>query len=720
MHTRRARIVRFVIIALACVLLAAVIWNALRMRTAVLSPKHTYQLVAGRMNEWKAYGGAWEIVNGAIHNNSAERGAKLLAGSTRWTNYTLTADLRFDGDHGDMGVIVRSNEEEEGVDAYRGYYAGLRTTDGTLVIGRADYGWLEARPVPMPGGISHANWYRLTVTSYQCKIAAESQNLTTLQTAWIVLEENPCIESGRIGLRSLATGGRWRNISVTTASLDDYLRIRRHVGAISQPEFPKRETDYNRILPPLPSAAPGTQKPVTFPQPEVERTHIGDLLDLPRNTGKEVVLRGVVTLTSPDLYIQDSTGGILVKSSSAPTLNVGDFVEVRGRAEPGFYSGQVNSDAIRLLWVGTPVPPISITPSQAASGAYDARFVEIEGRLLSSKGNKAYYLTDGVQTFRTVSVYHLDESPRRFETNSLLRIRGICVFSQKYTQGLTPFVVLLRSSEDIQILADPPWWTPWHESLLFAGVLCAVLLIQQVYFRFQRWKSDTITRERERLAQEIHDTMAQGFAGIGYQIQGIRKTVMHSDRVNLPHVYDQLGMAYQLVRRCHEEASRTIAMLSSASPSIQDNLLDTLVEAARSIAGDQIKTTAHVEGNPVPLRLRTANSLMHIGREAIANAAGHSAPTELMLTLHYDEHSVELIVKDNGQGFEFTQEKAGFGILGMQKRARDIGGVLRISSAPGEGTEVHIKASLLNDSIISRIIKIIKVRVKSNAHGWHG
>jgi signal transduction histidine kinase len=710
----RSNIVRFAIGAVTCALVALAIWSWTDSRDVTLRPGHVYPLVSGSMNGWKAFGGAWGIVDGGIHNNSDDRGAKLLTGSTNWTNYTLQADIRFDSNNGDMGVIVRSSEEEEGVDAYEGYYAGVRTSDGTLVIGRADYGWMEARPISMPGGVNDSNWYRLTVTSYECQIAAEAQNLTTLQKAWIVLEEHPCIKSGRIGLRSLATGGTWRNISVTPAGLNDYLLIRQHVDAISQPDFPKREADYNRIFPTLPSTTPDSEPPATLFEPFIQQTHIGDLLNLPRDAEKEVVMRGVVTLTSPDLYIQDSTGGILVTNSTVPILNVGDVVEVHGRVQPGFGSALIKSDAIRLLWFSTPEPSIAITPSQAASGIYDARFVEIEGRLIrsevSSSGNQIFYITDGTQTFQAINMYRTGESHRKFESNSFLRIRGICTLSQAYTQGLTPFVVLLPSSDDIQLLADPPWWTPMHESFLFAGVLFIILLIQLLHFRFQRWKSDALTRERERVAHEIHDTMAQGFAGIGYQIQGIRKTVINSPRVDVQHISDQLGSAYQAVRSCHQEASRTIAMLSTSSPSIQENLLGTFSEAAHRIAGDQIRIVTHVDGDPVPLRLRVANALMQIGQEAITNAVSHSALTELTISLHYQDRCVELIVKDDGQGFDSTQVKSGLGILSMQKRAREIGGILRISSTVGNGTEVYLRVDLHSQSITGRIIKMLKDR----------
>jgi signal transduction histidine kinase len=188
--------------------------------------------------------------------------------------------------------------------------------------------------------------------------------------------------------------------------------------------------------------------------------------------------------------------------------------------------------------------------------------------------------------------------------------------------------------------------------------------------------------------------------------------MMHSHPLDVQHISDQLGSAYQAVRSCHQEASRTIAMLSTASPSIQENLLGTFSEAAHRIAGDQIKITTYVNGNPVPLRLRTANALMQIGQEAITNAVSHSAPSELTICLRYEDHFVELIVKDDGQGFDSTLVKAGLGILSMQKRARDIGGVLRISSTVGNGTEVYLRVRLHSHSMTGRLVKMLKDRIR--------
>src|ERR1700761_7099068 len=128
-------------------------------------PERIFQLQPGNQDEWKAIGGDWKIADGMIYSISPFRGAKLVTGSSQWRNYTLHADLRFAGEGADMGVMVRSNYEKKGVDTYNGYFIGLRTVDDTYVIGHSNFGWTEAHPLPMPGGVKRSIWYRMTVTA---------------------------------------------------------------------------------------------------------------------------------------------------------------------------------------------------------------------------------------------------------------------------------------------------------------------------------------------------------------------------------------------------------------------------------------------------------------------------------------------------------------------------------------------------------------------------
>jgi signal transduction histidine kinase len=670
--------------------------------------KHTYHLSTNRIDTWQPYGGTWDVEHGVIHNNSDERGAKLMSGSTRWRDYTFQTDIKFDGEHGDMGLVLRSNDEEEGVDAYDGYYVGLRTTDDTLLIGRSEYGWIEAMPVAMPGGVHPSGWYRLRVTAVGCNLVASSENLATGQHAWMSFTEHACVLSGRIGLRSVGTGGTWRDLTVVPATAMDYRTMANHAGPVERPEFPTREADYNRHFRLLTSENPpaiATEENTTRAAME---THIGDLQTLPRTQQTEVILRGVVTLTSPDLYVEDSSGGLVVHAPQAPPLNVGDGVEVIGPAQPTLYSAVVSGGAVRVISSGTPVPPISITPWQAASGAYDARFIEIEAHLKREvyldNGQQVLEFAEGGQVFRALYADRPGGLIRGLEKNSFVRLRGVCVVGRHYMQDLIPFVVLLRSRDDIQVLAGPPWWTPWHLGMSFAGVLIFASALQVIYFRIQHWKMQAITQERERLAHDIHDTMAQSFAGIGYQMQGIRTSVLRDVLQTPRQIGDQLEAACLVVRKCHQEASRTIAMLSSYTPDVPNDLGQALAENVHMLAGNRIRALIEIEGSVVQLNPRLANALLHIGQEAISNAIAHSSPTLIAIKFTYEAKSVTLTVTDNGGGFEYSPGAAGFGIRGMQMRAQEMSGKLEIRSAPGAGTRVCVKAKLLRRHLRRRMV----------------
>ena len=681
-----------------CVLLASVAWTLMAWNGTEQQMRR-FNLASSRSLElWHVYGGLWQVEDNQVRNNSDDRGAKLVAGSESWRDYRYTADLRFDSEHGDMGMVVRASHVEQGADSYDGYYVGLRTVDGMLVAGRSDYGWIEARPIAMPGGIHAGPWYRVVVTVVGCHLAASAENLGTHQQTAIAIEDADCLPSGAIGVRSFATGGTWRNLRVQPADRTDAVRAEAAAGGLRRLELPRREADYNRDYH-FSGAAP--VKMTTSMESDAKAwslVHIADVATLPRDGVYPVRLHGVVTLTAPYLYVQDAEGAILVRPVAPVRLNVGDEVEVTGDAVPKPFANAIERAHVRLLWTGTSVPPIAVTPSQAASGAYEAKFVETEARLVAesedAKGNQVLELTDDSQNFRVLLGARMAHIAAHIEKNSLLRVHGICVLDRDLTGDLSPFVLLPLSADDVQVLASAPWWTPWHVGLCVVGIVLLVAFAQMSYYRMHQWRARAVTEERERLAHEIHDTMAQSFAGVGYQIQGIRTRVVKGERMVQAQIVDQLDVAYQLVRRCHVEASRTIAMLGKASPEVQSNLLGLLGATAQRIAGSAIEVRIAAESELSPLPLRMANALHMIGQEAIANALGHGEATALELSLRRLAHTVELAVRDNGKGFDTTRIRAGFGLQGMQKRARDLGGVLKIESVETVGTTITATAPL--------------------------
>jgi hypothetical protein len=483
----------------------------------------------GRADGWEAFGGTWEVVDGSMRNDSDERGAKLLTGSRYWRNYSIEADIMLLGSGGDAGLIVRSSDEEQGVDSYTGYYAGLRSGDDALVLGRAGHGWTEAltKLNPAQGSVKTLQWYHLKILAYGCQIAATATMPSKAGATTATVTEKDCITSGRAGLRSYSSGGVWRNVVIRSATERDLASMTGRSTASDAVAGPRSGGDNQ--------GSPGFDAPT--PRNELFTFHsssntqpISSLRLTSFAKPAMATVRGIVIITAPILVVQDSTGGVSVPQPTAPPLKVGDQVEVSGEVHLNDFSSSLEHATVRVLWEGTPMPAVTVSASQAATGAFDATFIEVEGRLRSKKygpDNTLVFTFDaGSQSFGAImSRGRGDYIFGKLKANSLLRLRGICMVDPAHTNNLTPFVLLLRSADDVDVLAGPPWWSTGHLVVTAFAILALALAANFFYGRAERWRLRAVLDERERLAHEIHDTLAQSFAGIGFQIEAIRSGV---------------------------------------------------------------------------------------------------------------------------------------------------------------------------------------------------
>ena len=638
---------------------------------------------SGSADEWHAFGGTWELADGAIRNDSDERGAKLLTGSTQWDNYSLEADIKLLGRDGDAGLVIRSSDEEEGVDSYKGYYAGLRNRDNALVLGRADHGWIGEQIVQMPSGVQPFRWYHLKLVALGCELAASATNMESGASVSQRMTEKNCLRAGRIGLRSYSSGGIWRNVRALVANRQEFAMLNTSVAAKVGPSIFPEELGAER-----------EQNSEDLARASIPQSITGLRL-LSATDSRPVTVRGVVVLTRPALYVEDSTGGVAVADPKGPPLKVGDEVEVTGEAQPGNFSSVLRNAQLRLLWAREPIPPVSVTASQAATGAFDATFIELEGRLLRiefPKENTAILeLQAGQQSFSAiVNRARGDLFIRRLKQNSLLRIRGVCVVDSEYTHNLTPFVLLLPSTDDVDVLAGPPWWTTGHLVAIVVTLLILVLVVQVIHSRVEHWRLRAVLDERERLAHEMHDTIAQSFAGIGFQLQAIRNNL--TDRV--APVYQQLDVACDLVRHSHEEARRSIATLRPESIESVGLMAALHSRARRMVEGGSVRLSVSESGDARPIPIRISDTFFRIGQEAIANAVRHAHPTMISISLIREKSTVRFVVEDDGIGFVDSGDKLGFGVRGMRKRAEAISAAFQIVSSKDGGTRVQISAPL--------------------------
>lgn len=646
---------------------------------------------SGKADEWEAFGGTWAVYDGGVRNDSDERGAKFMTGSPYWADYLLEADVKLLGEDGDAGVIIRSSDEEEGVDSYSGYYAGLRTRDNRLTLGRADHGWEELKSAPMSGPVQVFRWYHLKVLVHGCHIVATadissaSPGLTT-----IAVDDPHCLKSGRIGLRSYSSGGMWRNVRVRQAT-DAELHAME--GSFSHQQA-DGQAAANKIAllgsGSLPSHLNVPSKPLNAMVQSINTLRL-----VSSSHPVYATIRGIVTLASPVLYVQDSTGGVAVlPTSPVPPLKVGDEVRVTGRVQARDFSSAIHDASVQLLWARTPLPPVSVTPSQAATGAFAATFVEVEGPLSTTeraRNTLELKVETGQQSFR--AVVRDDRRSllsRKLKPGSLLLLRGVCVVDPEYTHNLTPFVLLMRSSDDIEVVQGPPWWNTRHAVEIGFAVLLLGFLALLIYSRVEWWRSQAILEERALLAHEMHDTLAQSFAGLGFQLEAIRNRIPDT----MPAIHQQLDLACGLVRHNHKETRRNIMMLRTESREPID-LAPMLEHCARQLVdGGAVRVEVSQTGNPRYIPLRISDTLFRIGQEALANSVRHAHPSRIRVSVDHAEGSIRLLIEDDGEGYEESNEHKGFGVKGMRRRAATISAGLEIVSAPGKGTRVLVTVPL--------------------------
>jgi hypothetical protein len=678
------------LLAAAVVLLAI---GAITYRSIVRRGPTEHKIISlEKQDDWQAFGGTWQYVDGVMSNNSDERGAKLMTGPEYWTNYSVEADVLLLGQYGDAGLIIRASNEETGVDAYHGYMAGLRDLDNTLMMGRADYGWREYAAKAVSPRVFAQQWYHIKFLAFDCDFAASATSQRG-ETTTIAIRDPACIKSGRFGLKSYNTGAQWRNVEIRPATQHDLASmlgdLRPQLAVPRELPTGSEAAPHDRYLEPI-------ERDLQAHRSDVNARAISSLRLLSSDVSSSVTVQGVVTLTSPMLYIQDSTGGIAISSSRphAP-LQIGDEIEARGDASQHDFSSEMRNADIHLLWSHTPVSPVAVAAYQAATGAFDAQYVEVQGRLEEKRedghGTEILTLEDGSQSFIAV-VPGLGRSPyfKMLREKSRLRLRGICVTDSRFTHDLTAFALLLPSSGDVEVLEGPPWWSAVHILELAVCVILLSIAGMTGFFLVQRWRMQAVLDERQRLAHELHDTLAQSFAGLGFQLQAICDDV--KDGIDIT---PQLELAQSMVRNSHEEARRSISTLRPEHLE-SVGLLSTLEECARHMISkcSSIEVRTKSEGNVQNIPLRVSDTLLRIGYEAIANAIRHAHCSRLTFSLVYGRSDVEMIIEDDGVGFVVSSDSAGFGVRGMHKRADNISAHFRIDSAPGEGTAVHVVAPL--------------------------
>ncbi|MGW0713060.1 sensor histidine kinase [Streptomyces sp. NPDC002643] len=196
--------------------------------------------------------------------------------------------------------------------------------------------------------------------------------------------------------------------------------------------------------------------------------------------------------------------------------------------------------------------------------------------------------------------------------------------------------------------------------------------------------------ERERLAAEIHDTLAQGFTSILMLAQATRTNLFRDATA----ADGQLDILEKTARENLAEARSLIAALAPVDLTGRGlaDALDRLAARHTRDTGTHVEVSIAGERSGAPTG--TDIALLRTAQEALANIGKHADATKVRIELRHDNGLVALAVTDDGQGFDPATIRGGYGLLGIRTRAAGLGGTCTVRSAPGQGTTVRVELPL--------------------------
>ena len=220
-----------------------------------------------------------------------------------------------------------------------------------------------------------------------------------------------------------------------------------------------------------------------------------------------------------------------------------------------------------------------------------------------------------------------------------------------------------------------------------------IAMVRDMTERRQAEKAErelALVEERNRLAREIHDSLAQGLTAIIWQLNAAGRTVEGGGKEAL----QSMESVRKLARECLQEARRSVWDLRSGP--LQDlSLVEALQRESAKIAEVRIQSDFAVTGEERVLPAGVETALLRINQEALTNVLKHTNANQVTVNMAYQDAGVQLIIRDDGIGFDphipsqWHKDQSGFGLISMRERAQLLGGKLSVESELGRGTLVN-------------------------------
>jgi len=439
---------------------------------------------------------------------------------------------------------------------------------------------------------------------------------------------------------------------------------------------------------------------------------------------------GTVTLWQPGrrIILQEGNAAVEVTTSSKQAIPLGSVVEAAG-----FISGGKNAlcrmekAVLRVLRTQAELTPLDVTLKEMleASGRrhvgdwqrgtfdYHFRLVRLKGTLVESyddQGRAGQTLL--MRCDDLLLPVHWEEAPATFGAEwppgSELAVSGVFIMQpvsgaidRFEPSGVGDVSLLLRSEQDIELLAAASWWTRgrlMNAAWAALGLIAVISFLAWDLSRRVRRQAARIAqqneaeirfqatlKERNRLGADMHDGLQQFLAGLSMQLEAAQGSV-EMGRDAMP----SLLAAKKLLLSMSEDFRHCVNALSDAEAEMH---LPAILERTSAIirACHPVEITVEVKGEPVSLPGKAVANLMLIAQEAASNAVRHGKARKMVLRCHFMPEEVTVEVEDDGAGFDpenLAVESGHYGLINMRERIQRLGGSLSIISQRGHGARV--------------------------------
>lgn len=370
------------------------------------------------------------------------------------------------------------------------------------------------------------------------------------------------------------------------------------------------------------------------------------------------------------------------------------------RVTEASYSPPVVLTSFELSGIPVPVGPGSplttaINHTTVITLPYDNRSFSVEFSALSfgsPSTNRYRYKLEGFD-----SQWHEAGNDRRLLSYAALAPGTYHLF----VQGATVRGPWHEPSTSLLVAILPPWWSTWWFRTLVAGLLLALGFAtyrrraRQMALNFEIRLNERVA-ERTRIAQDLHDSLLQGFQALVIHLQAIRDMLPGRPT----EAAQELELALDRGDRSIEEGRDAVQGLRSVAL-VGPDLVESLAALSRELSTqDRRKAPPScriiVEGQARTLNPAIRDEVYRIAREALRNAYQHANAQNLEVEIGYENREFSLRVRDDGEGVDpqvlAQGRRAGhWGLPGMIERAQELGGKLNIWSQSGAGTEIELR-----------------------------